>query len=198
MTGVIVQKAIERHTWEWEMERVVVRARAWRGVGIWMAMALLTCMPGACGSGEAEPPDVSRQSPIIPLDTGTVRIATAGDTFAVSVEVAETREQKSIGLMERRSLPIDEGMLFVYSEPQPGSAAFHMFRTHVPLDIAFFDASGRIVAIRQMEPCTSPVAGWCEKYSPGVPYAGALEVSRGYLAARGVGIGDRVTVQDAH
>jgi uncharacterized membrane protein (UPF0127 family) len=187
-------EVIEQHARE--VERVGARAEGRPRGGTWLAVALLVCMPMACSSGEAVPLDVSRQSPIIPLDTATVLIATASDTFAVSVEVAATREQKSIGLMERPSLPIGEGMLFVYSEPQPGSASFHMFRTHIPLDIAFFDASGQIVAILEMEPCTSPVADWCDRYPPGVPYTGALEVRRGYLAARGIGIGDRVTMLD--
>lgn len=187
----------EQH--EREVERVVARWGGEARGGSWMAMALVVCMAVACGSGEeAVPLEVSRQSPIVALDTGTVLIATASDTFAVSVEVAETREQQRIGLMERRSLPVDEGMLFVYPEPRPGSASFYMFRTHIPLDIAFLDEAGRIVAIRQMEPCTSPVAEWCERYEPGVPYVGALEVSRDYLADRGVGIGDRVTMLAAH
>jgi uncharacterized protein len=122
-----------------------------------------------------------------------VRIMTANDTVHLSVEIAETLEQQRIGLMERRSLPADEGMLFVYTEPQPGTASFFMFRTRIPLDIAFVDASGRLVAIRQMEPCTSPVAAWCERYGPGVPYIAALEVNSGYFEARGVEVGDRVT-----
>lgn len=125
-----------------------------------------------------------------------VRILTASDTFHLSVEIAETLEQQRIGLMERRSLPADEGMLFMYTQPQPGTAPFFMFRTRIPLDIAFLDAAGRIVAVRQMEPCTSPVATWCEQYAPGVPYTAALEVNQGYFEARGIGVGDRMTGPD--
>jgi uncharacterized membrane protein (UPF0127 family) len=62
------------------------------------------------------------------------------------------------------------------------------------LSIAFLDAEGRIVAIRQMERCTSPVAERCERYAPGVPYRSALEVNRGYFASHVVGIGHRVTL----
>lgn len=145
----------------------------------------------ACGPGDAMPPEVSRQSPIVPLDTGTVRIETATDTFHVSVEIAATPDQQRAGLMERSSLPEDEGMLFVYAEPQPATAGFYMFRTRIPLDIAFMDETGRIAAILQMEPCPSRVAAGCDHYEPGVPYSSALEVNLGYFEARGVGVGDR-------
>jgi uncharacterized membrane protein (UPF0127 family) len=123
-----------------------------------------------------------------------VRIETDAEHHLVSVEIAETGEQRGIGLMARNSLPPDEGMLFVYSAPQDSSAAFYMFRTLIPLDIAFYDDEGRIVAIRHMEPCTSPTAAWCELYAPGVPYWGALEVNSGYFAEHGVGLGDRVVL----
>lgn len=148
----------------------------------------------ACGRDDDAPPEVSRQSPVVPLDTATVRIETAAGHHLVSVEIAETNEQKGIGLMARKSLPPDEGMLFVYSTEQDPEAAFYMFRTLIPLDIAFYDEEGRIVAIRQMEPCASTVAAWCEMYAPGVPYWGALEVNRGYFAERGIGLGDRVVL----
>jgi uncharacterized protein len=172
-----------------DVRRVRVPGRGAPSLIVWFAVA--------CGPGDAMPQDVSRQSPIVPLDTGTVWIETPTDTFRVSVEIAATPDQQRTGLMERRSLPEDEGMLFVYSEPQPHTAGFYMFRTRIPLDIAFIDAAGYIVAIRQMEPCTSPVSALCERYEPGVPYSAALEVNRGYFEARGVGVGDRVVVGTA-
>lgn len=158
------------------------------------AVLLLAFCLSACGRDDSPPPEVSRESPVIPLDTGFVRIETEAGHHVVNVEIAETDEQRGIGLMARSSLPLEEGMLFVYGAPQDSSAAFYMFRTLIPLDIAFYDDEGRIVAIRQMEPCTSPAAAWCELYAPGVPYWGALEVNRGYLADHGVGLGDRVVL----
>src|SRR5690554_4865242 len=88
----------------------------------------------ACGSADPGLPDeVSRQSPVVPLDTGTVRIETESGQHLVSVEIAETEEQQGIGLMARKSLPPDEGMIFVYMSPQDPQAAFYMFRTLIPL-----------------------------------------------------------------
>src|SRR5688500_18797168 len=58
----------------------------------------------------------SRQSPIVPLDSGIVRISTTSDTFSVRVEIAETPDQTAIGLMEREALPEGEGMVFLFGE----------------------------------------------------------------------------------
>jgi uncharacterized protein len=160
--------------------------------GLALALALLAAL--GCAPEDARPVDVSRQSPIIPLDTGTVRIETGADTLRVRVEIAVTPDQQRIGLMERTSLPVGEGMIFVYDEPQPGSAPFYMFRTRIPLDIAFLDADGRIVAMEQMEPCISPVAELCRRYAPGVPYSAALEVPEGYFQHHGVRVWDRVVL----
>ena len=129
--------------------------------------------------------------------TMTLRIETAEDTFRLHAEIAESDEQRSFGLMERTSLPEDAGMLFVYDEPQPGGAGFWMFHTLIPLDIAFIDADGRIVAILRMEPCESPYPQWCPSYAPGVAYRSALEVNAGYFAKRGIRIGDRVVPDSA-
>jgi uncharacterized protein len=149
----------------------------------------------ACARGEETGTEASRQSPIIPLDTGTVFIETETDTFQVSVEIAETPNQREIGLMEREELPQDEGMIFLSYEEQDSTEGFWMFRTRIPLDIAYLDRDGRIVSIRTMQPCTSPVANYCDPYPPGARYWGALEVNGGYFAERGIGTGDRVLLR---
>ena len=85
------------------------------------------------------------------------------------------------GLMGIRELPDDAGMLFRF--PQDTSGGFWMKNTIIPLSIAFADSGGRIVAIRDMEPCQ---ADPCPVYSPGVPYRFALEVDKGRLDDLGV------------
>jgi uncharacterized protein len=159
-------------------------------------MILVLASPGvtACGVEDARSIPVSRHAPIIPLDTGIVRIETRADTLRIRVEIAATPDQQRIGLMERTALPEGEGMIFVYDEPQPASAPFYMFRTRIPLDIAFMDEEGRIVAIRRMEPCISPVADLCPRYTPDAPYAAALEVPDGFLERAGIAPGDRVVL----
>lgn len=149
----------------------------------------------ACAGGEESQSSASRQAPIVPLDTGTVFIETATDTFTLSVEIAESPNQREIGLMERVELPQNEGMIFLSYEEADSTRGFWMFRTRIPLDIAYLDRDGRIVAIRAMEPCSSPYASYCPEYPPGVSYWGALEVNQGYFEARGIGVGDLVTLR---
>ncbi|MFW6079183.1 MAG: DUF192 domain-containing protein [Gemmatimonadota bacterium] len=145
------------------------------------------------GGGSAS---TSELVPAVAFDTTTARIETAADTFPLTVEVAETDEQRGYGLMERTSLPESHGMIFRYDSPRPPDAGFYMYRTRIPLDIAFLDGDGRIVAIEGMEPCESPYPSACPRYAPGEPYTAALEVNAGYFESRGIGIGDRVVVLD--
>ena len=157
---------------------------------------LSLCMPllAACGESHEEPQGFE---PVVAFDTARVQLATASDTVPLRVEVAATEDQRAYGLMERSSLPPDAGMLFTYPEQQSPEAGYWMYRTRIPLDIAFLDSAGRIVAILPMEPCTSTDPHWCPSYPPGVPYRAALEVNRGYFAQRNISPGDRVLVPDS-
>ncbi len=161
---------------------------------------IVTCVIAACAGGgctrdasenEASPP------PSLGFDTATVRIVTRTDTIRLTVELAASNEQKTTGLMERRQLPDSSGMLFVYDSVQPPDAGFWMYRTRIPLDIAFMDSAGRIRAIKQMVPCETALPEGCPGYPPGAPYQYALEVNAGFFARRHVMVGDSVAVADA-
>ena len=90
----------------------------------------------------AQPADGKPQSlPVSKIQVGP---------HAVSAEVAQTPDQRALGLMYRFSLPADHGMLFVFPEPQP--LGFWMRNTYIPLSIAFIDAEGRIVNVEDMAP----------------------------------------------
>ena len=130
--------------------------------------------------------------PAVVFDTGQVEVRTARDTFRMRVEVASTEEQQGYGLMDRPQLAADAGMLFAYDTQQDSTEAFYMFHTLIPLDIAFMDSAGVVVAIRTMEPCKLIDPSQCNRYTPGAPYHSALEVNRGFLAQRGIELGSRV------
>ena len=155
------------------------------------AAALLLLALNGCD--RAEPPPAQEYSPPPPsafgYDSAIARVATATDTFDVQVEVAERDDQRAYGLMERTSLAEAAGMIFLYHAPQSASSGFWMYRTRIPLDIAFFDSTGAVLALLQMEPCPSPYPEVCRNYAPGVPYIGALEVNRGWFARKGLGVG---------
>lgn len=143
----------------------------------------------SCSRSDA---DESEGAPVMAFDTTVVHLVSGHDTLTIHAEVARSDEQKTMGLMERRSLPDSGGMLFLYSSDQPGTAGFWMYRTRIPLDIAFADSTGVIVAVRQMVPCEARLAVGCPAYEPGRAYRIALEVNAGVLSRRGIGVGSRI------
>ena len=155
---------------------------------------LLVVAAGGCG-GEP-PPDDGAYERVMSFDTARVRLPRKGDTLRLALELAVSPEQRSMGLMERRRLADDAGMLFVYDSIQPPDAGFWMYRTRIPLDIAFLDSAGVIRAVRSMTPCAATIAQGCPTYTPGVPYQFALEVNAGYFARHGIGVGDSVLLRD--
>jgi uncharacterized protein len=159
-----------------------------------MLLALLLVSAASACAREEPPADGTTWVSAIAFDTAVALVMTATDTIRLTVEVAERDAQRSHGLMERLDLPQDAGMIFLYQTEQPADAGFWMYRTRIPLDIAFFDEDGVIGAILAMDPCPYE-AFRCPTYPPGVPYFGALEVNRGWFAARGVSVGDRIVLQ---
>jgi uncharacterized protein len=143
-----------------------------------------------------EPQGEAEASPLITFDTSHVRIVSRTDTIPLLVELARTPSEKTMGLMERTRMADSAGMLFIYDAMQPATAGFWMFRTKIPLDIAFVDSAGVIRSIRNMVPCTTATAVNCPTYEPGVPYRAALEVNAGFFQARKVAVGDLVMLAD--
>ena len=129
----------------------------------------------------------------VAFDTARVMIHGAADSTGLLVEVSRTAAQQSFGLMSRPSLDPESGMLFLYDSAQAGNSGYWMFRTKMPLDIAFMDSAGAIGKVLSMEPCESELyAAVCPTYAPGVDYWSALEVNRGWFTEHNVGEGDTV------
>jgi uncharacterized membrane protein (UPF0127 family) len=159
-------------------------------VGCTAAALTIAGCRGDRADADAEAP------PSLRFDTAAVRIITQNDTIRLVVELAVSGEQKSTGLMERRQLADTAGMLFVYDSIQPPEAGFWMYRTRIPLDIAYTDAAGRIRAIRHMVPCEGRIPESCPTYPPEVPYQYALEVNGGFFARRRVVVGDSIDIRN--
>jgi uncharacterized membrane protein (UPF0127 family) len=102
----------------------------------------------------------------------------------ICVEVAKTPEERAQGLMNRKQLGKDEGMLFIFE--REGYHGFWMKNTLIPLSIAFMDKEGRIVGITDMNPLT------LETHDPPQPILYALEMRKGWFSANGIKAGDTV------
>ena len=145
------------------------------------ALAVLAVSLAASAAGAA---------PTVTFPRGTATIDTGARRVVFDVEIAATDAQRSLGLMHRRRLAPTAGMAFLY--PAPARGSFWMKNTFIPLSIAFWDRRGRIIRILDMTPCPT---GACRFYSPGSPFAGALEVNRGAFRRLGVKRGDVVTIR---
>ena len=103
----------------------------------------------------------------------------------LKVELALQEEQRMQGLMYRKALGKDDGMLFVFDEP-----AYHsmwMKNTLIPLSVAFIDANGRILNILDMQPQT------LDTHTAAGPARYAIETNIGWFERNKVQAGDRVT-----
>lgn len=126
-------------------------------------------------SGTAPAQTGPQQLPAISLNAGM---------HLISAEVARTPEQRAIGLMNRRSLPPNAGMLFAFEQPEP--LCFWMKNTLIPLSIAFLRDDGTILNIAEMKPHS------LESHCSERPARYALEMNEGWFSKRGVKPGDRI------
>jgi hypothetical protein len=117
----------------------------------------------------------ARRLPAIDLTAGM---------HVIRAEVASTLLQQQIGLMHRRTLGANEGMLFVYDSAAP--RCFWMRNTLLPLSIAFVDDDGTIVNIADMQPLND------QSHCSARPVRFALEMNQGWFAKRGIGPGFRL------
>lgn len=120
-------------------------------------------------------------------------LITADNALPVNLEIARSPEERRQGLMGRERLAEDAGMLFVYASEQRASRGFWMYRTLIPLDIAYLDREGTIRTIRQMAPCPEQRGLDCPAYEAGVPFLSALEMNQGYFRRHDIDVGDRLS-----
>jgi uncharacterized protein len=116
-----------------------------------------------------------------PMPTRVLKVG----SHALKVEVAQSEAQRSQGLMFRKSLGRDDGMLFIFDDP--GYYAMWMKNTLIPLSVAFVDATGVILNVADMEPQT------LDSHPAQGPAVYAIETNKGWFAEHHVGAGDKVT-----
>ena len=154
-----------------------------RGIAAALAATLL-----AGGMAQAQIPRQSGkackgQPILLPLEP--LQVLTKGGRHAFMVEIADSSMEWEYGLMCRRALAPDRGMLFVFDRSEP--QAFWMRNTLIALDIVYLDARGRVVSIsRNARPLdeTPLPSGGASQY--------VLEIASGRATQIGLQIGDRV------
>jgi uncharacterized membrane protein (UPF0127 family) len=114
-----------------------------------------------------------------------LEVDTASGPHVLQVEVMRTEAQRERGLMDRKSLARDRGMLFDFQVDQP--VRFWMKDTYIPLDMVFIDHTGKVVSIfANATPLSeTPIPS-------GGPVSGVLEINGGEAADLGIVPGDIV------
>jgi uncharacterized membrane protein (UPF0127 family) len=144
-------------------------------------VAALICI-GAC-TGQASEKNVPG------LPQGAVRFDTARGPWMVKVEIAADDASRARGLMFRRSLDPDRGMLFIF--PDTEQRSFWMHNTLIALDMIFLDESRTVVGVvANAAPQTDTPRG-VDK-----PSRYVVEVAGGQASAHGVGPGTRAAFID--
>jgi len=128
-----------------------------------LALALLLALT-ACSSEEPAAP-----AP----DDGRVRATLDG--VRLTLEVADTPEERAVGLMRRTSVPPGTGMVFLYDEPTEGR--FYMYDVPIPLR-AVFVREGEVVYEVVMPPCEQGLSPQeCPTYGPDEPFDTVVETA---------------------
>jgi uncharacterized membrane protein (UPF0127 family) len=135
-------------------------------VGLLAAIAGLALASGAAAQGAM---------PVVELTAGFHRI---------EAEVAATTENRMVGLMNRKAMPVQRGMVFAFTHEN--AHCMWMRNTYIPLSVAFIDADGVIINIEDMQPQTE--TNHCAKK----PARYALEMNQGWFAQRGIKPGARL------
>lgn len=127
----------------------------------------------ACSCGDSGTPGT--------LPTRQVTVEQGGTSAQLTVELATTEVQREQGLMYRQEMADDRGMLFLFTSD--GQTGFWMKNTYIPLTIAYLDAGGRVLELRDGRPLDETIL------TPARPYRLVLEVNQGWFQRHGLGVG---------
>ncbi len=143
-----------------------------------LALSMTLAAPSAANAQQ------SGQPMLLPVDPVELVADTNAGRQEFSIEVADDNGERSRGLMFRRDLPEQRGMLFVFENTR--RVAFWMKNTPLPLDLIFIGEDGTVRAVLPGEPFSeAPIA-------PAGPVRFVLEVNRGVAGKYGIEPGDRL------
>ena len=140
------------------------------------------CKPDQPAPAATQPATTAESSTRLP----TTRMAVGSETFVL--EIAYRPEDQETGLMNRKSMPADHGMIFVF--PAERNLTFWMRNTLIPLDIVYADRGGKVVSVKQMKPLDESVV---PSHGPAMY---AIELNADAAARVGVKAGDVLKIPD--
>lgn len=112
------------------------------------------------------------------------------DGTKIQAETKMTPEAQAQGMMFRKSLPENQGMLFIHGTLSKRS--YWMFQCEIPLDIIWLDRNRRIVEISENTPPCREAAEKCPSYGGSVPSLFVLELAAGMAKKHNLKLGDRI------
>ena len=113
------------------------------------------------------------------------RIDLTAGMYRIDTQLAVTPQQREIGLMFRKEMPANEGMLFVFE--RPSTQCFWMKNTLLPLTAAFVADDGTIVNLADMQPMSE------DSHCSAKPVRYVLEMNQGWFAKRGIKAGTKLS-----
>ena len=160
---------------------IETRIIALRGPALIFAVSIAMAAIASLASGA-----LAQTRTPVSFDRTEIAVETAsGELHRFEVELAVRREQFGQGLMFRRELAEDAGMLFIL--PRPQTINMWMKNTYLPLDMLFLDSKGQIVRLVER---TIPLS--TDTIPSNRPVKGVLEVNAGTAKRLGLAVGDRV------
>ena len=114
-------------------------------------------------------------------------------SVVMTCEVASSPEKRSVGLMFREELPVDEGMLFVYESPH--NVSFWMKNVLIPLDIIFLDESGTVINVEEADIEINVPDEKLKRYFSTSPAKWVVEINQGLCKLYGIGVGTNVSIE---
>lgn len=141
--------------------------------GMLMALIFLFASQDSSADGQAM---------MLPVDASPLVVSTRSGERVFQIEIADKPAERAAGLMFRKNMPDDRGMLFVFEQTQ--ALAFWMKNTPMPLDLVFIGPDGRVKAILPGEPYSEAAI------SPGEPALYVLELKSGTAVKLGISEGD--------
>ncbi len=115
---------------------------------------------------------------------GLQRVELTAGMYRIDAQVALSPQERQTGLMFRKEMPAQEGMLFVFE--QPAMQCFWMKNTLLPLTAAFVADDGTIVNLADMKPQTE------DSHCSAKPVRYVLEMNQGWFAKRGIKAGAKL------